>query len=144
MSQLTAIGTNPQTVILKHESHKLHHEFVVAASNSVKVGMPVKLNTAGAVVPLGAADEEHLCIGHALQDADATEYVTVVMKGYTIIFAETTGALDCGPVKYASFGAETVTTLPNYVAAATNVLTQGWCIDQAGGADVVVRIVLRA
>lgn len=140
---LTAIGESPQTRLLKHESHKLHHEFTVEDAEAVRIGMPVKLTVDGKVLPLGAADEEHLCIGYALQDAEETEYVTIVMKGYSIIFAETLAALDCGPVKFASFGAQPL-DLPEYVAAATNVLTQGWCIDQAAGINETVRIVVRA
>ena len=139
---LTAIGDSAQTRILKHESHKLHHEFTVKAANSVRIGMPVKLDAAGTIVPLVLTDEEHLCIGYCMQDAAADEYVTVAMRGYTILFAETQGALAAGPVQIDDFGSQPL-DLPEFVVAATNVLTVGWNLDNAAGANEQVRILMR-
>jgi len=57
---LTAIGDSAQTRILKHESHKLHHEFTVKAAFAARIGQPMKLDAAGTVVPMVIADEERL------------------------------------------------------------------------------------
>lgn len=141
---LTAIGDQAKVVILKHESHKLHHEFTVKAASAVSIGMPVKLDVTGTIVPMGAADEEHLCIGYALFNAAAGEYVTIVMRGYTILFAESLGALAAGPVKYASYAAGASAYYPEYVLAATNVLTAGWNLDQATAAGELIRICVKS
>ena len=139
---LTAIGDSAQTRILKHESHKLHHEFTVKTGSAARIGQPMKLDANGTVVPMVLLNEEHLCIGYAMIDAAADEYVTIAVRGYTILFAETQGALVAGPVQYDDFGSQPL-DLPEFVVAATNAVTVGWCLDQAAGANELVRILVR-
>lgn len=139
---LTAIGDSSQTRILKHESHKLHHEFTVKTGEAVRIGMLVKLHTDGTVEPVDAADTQNLAIGYCMQDAEADEYVTVAMRGYSILFAESQGALAAGPVEYDDFGTGNE-DLPEFIAAADNTDTVGWNIDQAAGANEIIRIIVR-
>ena len=138
-------ATKP-TLFLNSEAHKLHREFEVAAATTIYPSQPVKLNAAGEVVPLGAADENHLCIGHSLHKNPATygERITVVMKGHLHVLAKAgAAAVDAGPVKWASFDptAGANAGYHVYAAAATNVTTQGHAIEP-GAINGFMEIVL--
>ena len=128
---LTALGKQAQTVVLKTESHKLHHEFTVKAGSSIKKGQPVKLHTDGTIEPLGVGVEEHISLGYALFSAEENEYVTIVMRGYAILFVQAFDAFDAGPVKYKDFGTGTIDSLPNYIGATDSSDSQGWALEAA-------------
>lgn len=138
---IVGLGDSVQSRILKTESHKLHHEFTVKAANSVRQGMLVKLHTDGTVEPVDAADTNNLAIGYCLQDAAAGEYVTVVCRGYAIIFAESQGALNAGPVEYDDFGSGSY-DLPEFIAATDTTDYVGWAIDSASGANEIIRVLV--
>ena len=97
----TSLGTATTTLFLKSESHKLHQEFTVKADASVNKGDLVKLHTDGTILPL--ADDEaqvgSVMVGVSLHDAAACELATVACRGYMIMFAEASAALNAGPVK---------------------------------------------
>jgi len=97
----TSLGTATTTLFLKSESHKLHQEFTVKTGSSVNKGDLVKLHTDGTILPL--ADDEaqvgSVMVGVSLHDAAAGELATVACRGYMIMFAEASAALNAGPVK---------------------------------------------
>lgn len=140
---LNTLGSITKTTILKSEAHKLHHEFLVATGSEVFFGQPVKLNTAGEVVPIGAADNEDVCIGYAIMEAEADTRVTISLRGYAIIFGESVAALDAGPVKWASHATAAASRYNEYVASVAVGTTIGWNLDQTAGADEIVRILIK-
>lgn len=124
-------GQTPQALFLNVEAHKLHRAFTAAVD--ITAGQPVKLNNAGAIVLLGAADAAYLKIGIALHSKKTGEDCTVIMKPFMHITAEA-GAVTmvCGPVKYSGINATTGRT--QYVAAADAATTQGFAIEVDGAA----------
>lgn len=140
----TALGDQTRTLFLKGpEAHKLHHEFTVATGSTIKKGQPVKLNTSGDIVPLGAADERHLMIGHSIHNGKAGELVTIVMVAHMIIIAQADAELNAGPVKYKGMSAVAGDKdYSVYVAATTAVTTQGWALDKAEESGEMVRVAL--
>lgn len=128
------------TFLYGPEEYKMASEFIVGVA--VKAGQLVKLVAAtGKITPLLVTDEENLCIGMAIKDGAADELVVVSTRGYAIINGISAGALDAGPVKQNAYDS---TNLANeYVAAATAVLTHGWNLDPADGADETIRILIK-
>lgn len=142
---LTAFGETTQTIFLKQiQSHKLHHEFEVATGATIKKGQAVKLNTAGEVVPAVAGELEHLVIGYSVHDGLAGELVTIGMKAFTIVWAQSAGALDAGPVKIGAAGADPLyATYVAAVHATPGADTVGWALDGAAATDELIRVALR-
>ena len=135
-------STTLSTFLNEVEAHKLHLEFEVAAAVTVRKGGPVKLNAAGQVVPLVALDNyEQECIGVSIHEGEATELVTVGMRGYACIWAETQGALSAGPVEWANYDA--ASTRHEYIVASSEARMCGWNLDQAAAADAAIRVVVR-
>lgn len=154
------------TIFLTIESHKLHKEFEVPNGTVIRHGQPVKLNTAGQVVPLVAGDNRNLCIGvsmhNSAQNIYGTGLVTILMKGFsTILCRAASAAVNAGPVQIVGYVSEVGPPLltngkwtgatdkdePWYgintveQAAATDADIFGWAIEQAGaGEDVEVVI----
>jgi len=145
MTAITGLGDVTKSIFLKSESHKLSQEFVVAAANTVKKGQPVKLNTAGDLIPAAANDLNHVIIGVSIHDAAAGEVATVRMKASAIVWARATAALNAGPVAYDGVNG-TETDFMNYdddiVVDATGNTTVGWALDDAGAANDVIRVAL--
>ena len=104
------------------EAHKLHMEFVVATGQLVRKGMHVKMDATGKLLHAASGDASDLCIGVAHANAEADERVTVVMRHFTAVWAQTGAAsTDAGPAELgaivASGGDEaTDPTLRKYVA----------------------------
>lgn len=151
MGYISTLGKNTKNIIFKSEEHKLTEEFTVASGNSVKIGQPIKLNNAGEVLPWATADGDALLIGFAISDQAAGELVTVWVRGFLVAKAITAGALNCGPVTYSSYDSSTDIdgTTGYMVVGAASVSSGvaagmiGWCLDEADGANDVVRVLLK-
>lgn len=149
---LTQFGEQTKSVFLKSiESHKLHQEFEVKAGVSVKQGQPLKLVAAdGTVEPAAAGDKANLIIGVAVQSRAAGELVTVGMKAFTIVWAQSLGALVAGPVKMAAApadplycGYEASTAVDQATTPALDYSdVVGWALDAAAGAGELVRVAI--
>ena len=133
-----------KALILTTEAHKLHLAFSAAAGATFNVTQPVKLDATGAIVPLGAADSAHLCIGNALHStpngATMSGEISVVMKGHMTIRAQSGAAIVPGPVKWASYDATNKVAV--YVNATDAATTQGWALEAAGAAGSELTVVL--
>lgn len=151
MGALTSLGKNSKTTFLVVENEKLSVEFTVAASNTIRNGMAVKLNTTGQVVPWVKTDALNLCIGIAYTPKQETAaegtLVTVVMRGYIMIFAmlaANSTAAGLGTVN----GYNTANEDPHgnlgynvYEAAASNT-ANAWILDPGDQYDVVRVVVM--
>lgn len=91
----------PKTVILTHESHKLHKEFMVGTA--VGRSQAVKLNSTGSIVPLVAGDNRNLCIGVSIHTRPAGENATVVCKPFLTLLCRASAAITPGPVKISGY-----------------------------------------
>ena len=151
MGYISSLGKNTKTIIYASEGDKLSVEFTVAASNTVKIGQPVKLNAAGEVLPWATADGDALIIGFAMTDQAAGELVTVWTRGYMLIFAITAGAVNAGPVTYSTYDTSTdINGTTGYPVVATSTPSSGvapgmigWALDLADGANDMLRILLK-
>lgn len=144
---MNILGTQTKSVFLKQvESHKLHQEFEVAEGSAVKVGMPVKMNAVGEIVPLADDDDAGLCLGYSVHNAAGGETATIGMKAFAIVFAISEAAITTvRPVKVK--GVSTVDTdlmsYENIAVGATEVgMANGWALDAASGAGEKIRIAL--
>ena len=139
---ITTFGNETKTLFLKTENHKLAHEFVVAAANTIAKGNLVSLNAAGEVTLAADGALTEAVIGYSIHNAAAGELCTVVMKAHTIIFASPNAALAAGPVAYEGTN-DTDTTYNSFVAAAVGFADAvGWALDASVGADEIVRVAL--
>lgn len=90
------------------EAHKLSYSFVVEAAQEVHKGDPVVLTATGTVQAAAAAAPAYTIIGHSIHDGEAGEDVTIVMKAYTVVYAEAAAdALVPGPVQLGAWNATT-------------------------------------
>lgn len=133
-------GTDTKTILLKHESHKLHQEFEVNTGQTVKKGQPVVIAADEKVQAAGTGSTTQQIIGISLHDGIAGELVTVMMKAYAIIFAECeTNTLAAGPVRIGSSAVYNATT--GYVliddATVTHANQLGWAIEGGDDGDIV-------
>lgn len=133
MADFRKVGYNtPRAAIFKSESHKLHQAFPVKAGESVIQGQPVVLNTDGTIQGFKSTDAVKNIIGWAVTDSINPAYkeskqqgsieVTVMVRGYAIIWGVSKGILTTGPVKptglkdddntYAEYEADSTTAAP--------------------------------
>lgn len=133
MADFRKVGYNtPRAAIFKSESHKLHQAFPVKEGESVIQGQPVVLNTDGTIRGFKSTDAVKNIIGWAATDSINPAYkeskqhgpieVTVMVRGYAIIWGVSKGALTTGPVKptglkdtdniYAEYDADSTTAAP--------------------------------
>lgn len=149
MAGITQFGQQTESVFLKAiEANKLYQEFEVKAGASVVKGQLVKMAADGTIEPAAAGELNYLVIGITLHTRAAGELVTVGMKAFTIVWSQTAGALVAGPVKVVS----TPPTKPMYRSyeavvlgaspAADGADTVGICLDQAAGANELVRVAI--
>lgn len=142
MGNITSVGEPSKTLFLKQENHKLHHEFEVAAANTIKRGNLITLNTDGEAVLAADGAKATAVIGYSIHDANAGELITVVMKAHTIIFAKPNGILNAGPVAYDGTNDED-TSYNSFDAPAVELDdVVGWAIDKAAAADDTIRVAL--
>lgn len=110
MADSRKVGYNtPKAAIFKSESHKLHQAFPVKKGESVIQGQPVVLNTDGTIQGFKPTDAIKNIIGWAATDSINPAYeeskqhgpieVTVMVRGYAIIWGVSKAALATGPVK---------------------------------------------
>lgn len=149
MAELTAFGDVTKTIFLNEaESHKLHLAF--EASGAITKGQPVVLNTdetiSAAPTTTTNTTKDNI-IGYAVQNAADGEEVTIAMRGYATVFAMSGAALNAGPVKYSGVNVADARYM-NYVqatevATVLGLVTTGWSLDTAAGADVLIRVVVK-
>jgi len=137
---LTQLGDKTRTLILKSESHKLHHAFEAAAV--IKTGQPVKLNAAGEAVPAVADEKARLIIGYSVHNAEVADVATVMMRPYLIVFAEPKAAVDAGPVAYGGQATDDRFMSVKTEAVAGDGSQIGFALDQSTGADETIRVAL--
>lgn len=89
------------TVILTHESHKLHKEFVAGAA--IGRSQAVKLNSDGEVIPLETGDNRNLCIGVSIHFGAENDLVTVVMKPFLTLLCRASATIVPGPVNVTGY-----------------------------------------
>ena len=135
-------GADTSTKFLKSESHKLFQEFEVVAGTDIKRGQPVVLETVGTVDEAISSTARHAVLGIAMQDADAGELVTVMMKAFVIVFMESaTAALDAGPVHIHANGYNATTGYTEVDdASVTDATMIGWCLDGPAADGDIVRV----
>lgn len=141
---ITILGEKTKSIFLKGpENHKLHHEFEVAAGQTIKKGQPVILTADGEVSPAGTAAESTTIIGYSVHNGAEGELVTVAMKAYIIVWAMPKAAVIAGPVAYD--GMNTTDEEYNSVAAVAldaESTTMGWALDAATAPDEPIRVAL--
>jgi len=141
---LTKFGEQTKSVFLKAiESHKLHQEFEVTAGAAVVKGQPVKLTADGTIEPAATDELAFEVIGYSLHTRAAGELATIAMKAMAIVWSQSAGALDAGPVKILA-DAPTDPLYRSYVATAhaTGADVVGYALDAATGADELVRVAI--
>lgn len=144
----TTLGANTKTVFLHTENHKTTVQFP-AGSATMYAGQPVKLDAAtGNILPMGAADLEHLCIGFVYNPPKAVgDLVTVWTRGYAIILVMNDAAIQAGPVKFKAYDTTTAiagnTGFNVFVAATDGTDTIGWCLDVQSTANNTVRVLMK-
>ena len=141
---LTQFGEKTKSVFLKAiEANKLHQEFEVKAAAAVVKGQPLKLAVDGTVEPAATDELAFLVIGYAMHTRAAGELVTVAMKAMAILWTQSAGALNAGPVKILAT-APTDPLYRSYVATAhaTGADVVGYALDAATGADELVRVAI--
>lgn len=134
------LGTASKTIFINEvEGDKLTYEFL--ANAQIYAGQPVKMNANESVDPMAAGDSNDIHIGVAMFDAAVGTLVTVAMRGYTVIYAMSSAALNAGPVEVAAYDG---TNFWNKFATSTAVgKTLGHSLDTAGAANVQIRVVLK-
>lgn len=110
MADFRKVGYNtPRAAIFKSESHKLYQAFPVKKDESVIQGQPVVLNNDGTIQGFKLTDAVKNIIGWAATDSINPAYkeskqhgrieVTVMVRGYAIIWGVSKSAMTTGPVK---------------------------------------------
>lgn len=133
MADFRKIGYNtPRAAVFKSESHKLNQAFPIKNGESVVQGQPVVLNTDGTIQGFKSTDDIKNIVGWATTDSKYPAYgeskqngpieVTIMARGYAIVWGVAKGALDAGPVKptgsldsdglYAEYDADATTASP--------------------------------
>ena len=139
------LGSATTTIFDRSEMHKLHLEFT--AGGTLKPGQLVKLDTDGTVIAAVAQDPKFEIIGICIHDAVEDDLVTVIVKGFTVVFAEAGEAsLNAGPVEVGAFNSTTL--YQEYNAAtgadddAKNNVTVGQNLTQATSDGDPIKVLL--
>lgn len=139
---ITQFGEETKTLFLKQETHKLAHEFEVAAANTITKGSLVSLDATGKVTLAIDGAKAVNVIGYSIHDAAAGELCTVIMKAHTIVFASPNGILDAGAVAYDGPNDEDA-TYQSYDAPAVELDdVVGWALDAAAAENEIIRVAL--
>lgn len=133
MANFQKFGYNTQrAAIFKSESHKLNQAFPVKKGESVIQGQPVVLNSDGTIQGFKTTDNIKNIIGWASTDSKNPAYgesrqhgeidVTIMVKGFAIIWGVSKAATVAGPVKptgakdadgiYSEYDVDTTSTNP--------------------------------
>lgn len=151
MADFRKVGYNtPRAAIFKSESHKLHQAFPVKEGESVIQGQPVVLNTDGTIQGFKSTDAVKNIIGWAATDSINPAYkeskqhgpieVTVMVRGYAIIWGVSKAALTTGPVK--PTGAKSDNTYAEYEADSTTAAPIAYNLTPASSAGDLVQILV--
>lgn len=153
------------TFLVGPEMGKLHLEFI--ASGTIHVGQPVKLHADGnKVVPASANESPANIIGVSIHEGESAygDFVTVAVRGYSVIealFDEVTDSVP-GPVAYTGFDTSTAYTgsqktfgghtkvkacVPVAVTVGQSTVNMivdqfGWCLDKVA-AGTPVRVLVK-
>lgn len=145
---LTSLGGVSKTTVLAEEEMKIRVEFTTAAI--VKKGQPVKLTAAGLVTPWAKTDLQHLCIGYCDSDQASGSLVTVVTRGYAIIYGISAAAANAGPATYNGYDSTNPDTnevgaigYSQYGAATDVTDCIAWILDQASAANFLMRVLIK-
>lgn len=137
------LGSKTKTVFLTTEADKTTVEF--EAGVDIKKGQPVMLQNNGKIQVWDKVSN-HTLVGYAYADVTTGNLVTVWTRGYAMIYGLSNAAMVAGPVTYNAYDAATniggVTGYSKYIVAADAATTNGWSLDQAGGANTLIRILL--
>jgi len=142
---MNTLGGQTTTTIYKRVLDQLQQEFTVAATFAVEVGQPVKLTATGEIQPLAEDDNMGLCVGFSLHKRAAGGIATVQMRANCIIYANSKGPLNAGPVAFAGTIAA-ADREPQHVVntfktiAAGNAAQLGWALDDATEAGQEIRV----
>lgn len=114
-------------------------------TNTIYKSQPVRLQADGTIEPCINGNYKHQNIGIAMHDGLGGELVTVMMKGFAIIFAEcATDSLVAGPVTIHSNGYNTTTGYLEVDDASVTIDNLfGWALDGGDGGDLI-RVVVAA
>lgn len=146
---LYSLGKNSKTTILAIEENKLSIEF--EATVTIKCGQPVKLTQAGKLAVWTKADSITLLIGHAYSEGGNGDLITVFMRSHLLIYALSSEAISCAtPVTPTDWnnavavdgGELDGTTGYNRVEQVGADTAFGWALDEATGADELIRVAL--
>jgi hypothetical protein len=144
---LTSLGNVSKNTLLAEEEHKIRVEFTTAAQ--VYKGQLVKLTAAGLVTPWAKTDLQHLAIGYADSDQASGALVTIVCRGYAMLFGIVAGATNAGPATVNGYDTADTDTYQGGVGysiwgAATDVTDcVGWILDQVAAANALVRVLVK-
>ncbi len=142
MALNNSYGETTKTICLKSQSHKLAHAFDVADGSTVRAFQPVKLNTTGEIVPADSGELARNIIGYAMQNGDAGDVVTVIMKAYLIVFAKPKAAVATGPVAFNGTNTQEAQYMSVTTGAADTEDITGWALDPASAANEEIRVAL--
>lgn len=133
----TTLGT-PATTLFDYdvEAHKLNLEFV--ANTAIKAGQAIVLNANEKVDPAAAAADRETIIGYAIMDAAIGANVTVAMRPFAVIYAESGAALNAGPVQLGTYTAGK----NRFITTTAVTKTIGFSLDTAVGAGETIRVAL--
>lgn len=152
MADFRKVGYNtPRAAIFKSESHKLHQAFPVKEGESVIQGQPVVLNTDGTIQGFKPTDAVKNIIGWAATDSINPAYkesnrhgpieVTVMVRGYAIIWGKSKAALTTGPVKPTGVK-DSDNTYTEYEADSTTAAPIAYNLTPASSAGDLVQILV--
>jgi hypothetical protein len=124
------------------------------ATEAIKPGQPVKLNAAGTIAKWVKTDALNLLIGYAYNEATTSgDLITVFMRGYAMIYGMSQAACDAG------VGCEFAYNTANAIDGGINEdqdglkgysafdnpgggdIAHAWILDQAAGAQELIRVV---
>lgn len=148
---LTSLGLLSKSTVLAEEEDKIRIEFTTAAI--VKKGQPVKLVAGtGFVTPWAKTDLQHLCIGYCDSDQASGALVTVVCRGFAIIYGISAAAANAGPATYNGYDSTDGATNTDYsgligysiYGAATDVTDCiAWILDPVAAANALMRVLVK-
>jgi hypothetical protein len=124
------------------EAHKLHLEF--GLQGDVFKGQLVKMYTDGKVTALADGDAEYLCVGISIHDNGSpydSDYGVMAVRGYTVIMAQASAALNAGPVESGGFDEATSRQIVTTASDAGHTI--GWALDVAGDAGDIIRVLIK-
>lgn len=145
---LTSLGNPSKSTILDYEEDKISIEFT--ASGAINKGQPVKLTNAGKVILWAKTDLQHLCLGIALSTQADGELISVVTRGYAIVYGISAGAANAGPATYNGYDTTNANTYDGvskgfsiYGVATDATDAIAWIVDPAAAQYSLMRVLIK-